>query len=224
MKEKIRSIFLSLGADICGFANIDRFSEAPAGFSPSDVYTECKSVIVIAKALPKGLSKVSPRIIYNQFNNVGLAEVDRISYLGASEIEREFGCTAVPVPSDGPYDYWDEEKLEGRGTISMKHAAMLAGLGTLGKSTMLINSKYGNMINIGVVLTDIDLESDPPAEEMCKKGCSLCINSCPVKALDGVTANQTLCRPHAYGTNARGFDVVNCNVCRVVCPRAYGKR
>ena len=29
MKEEIREIILSYGADLCGFANIDRFQDAP---------------------------------------------------------------------------------------------------------------------------------------------------------------------------------------------------
>ena len=28
----------------------------------------------------------------------------------------------------------------------------------------------------------------------------------------------------AYQNNTRGFDVVNCNKCRVVCPKAFGKK
>lgn len=223
MKEKIRGIFLSLGADLCGFANVDRFIDTPKGFRPTDVYADCKSVIVFGKALPKGIAKVNPRIIYQHFNSMGPAELDRIAYSAALEIEKLFNGFAVPIPADGPYDYWNEETLEGRGTISMKHAAVLAGLGTLGKNTLLINKQYGNMLSIGAVLTDLELESDILAEEMCIKECHLCLDSCPVKALDGRTANQALCRPHAYENNSRGFSVVNCNKCRIVCPRSFGK-
>lgn len=223
MKERIRKIFISLGADVCGFADIDRFEEAPKGFHPADIYSECKSVIVFAKALPKGITKVNPRIVYQHFNETGPVLVDRIAYLAALEIERRYDGCVVPIPADSPYEYWDEEKLEGRGIISLKHAAVLAGIGTLGKSTLLINSVYGNMLTIGAVLTNLDLPSDPYAEEMCIKDCRLCLDNCPVGALDGYTTNQRLCRTHAYETNARGFAVTNCNKCRVVCPRAFGK-
>ncbi len=224
VKERIKEIILNLGADICGIANIDRFAEAPKGFHPTDVYAGCKAVVVFAKALPKGISLVSPRIIYKHFNYLAPDILDRIAYDAALEIERESHGFAVPIPADGPYDYWDADKLEGRGTISMKHAAVLAGLGTLGKNTLLINSEYGNMLSIGAVLVDLDLESDPLAEELCIKECRLCLDSCAVKALDGHSANQALCRPHTYAENARGFEVVLCNQCRVVCPRRFGKK
>ena len=48
-------------------------------------------------------------------------------------MKRDFHGVAVPIPADGPVEYWDEEELEGRGILSMKHAAVNAGLGTLGK-------------------------------------------------------------------------------------------
>lgn len=224
MKERIRQIVLSLGADACGFANIESFSKAPSGFHPKDTFEGCRSVIVFIKALPKGLSKTSPRIVYQRYNSFTCDELDRISLQSSIEIEKSFGCLAVPVPSDGPYEYWDEQKKEGRGLLSMKHAAMLAGLGALGKNTLLVSLYYGNMVNIGALMTDLDLASDEPAAQMCKEGCSLCLDSCPSAALDGHSANQQRCRENAYETNARGFAVTNCNICRLVCPLAFGER
>jgi len=223
MKIEIKKIFMRLGCDICGVANVDRFDDAPKGFHPRDIYDECKSVIVFGKAIPIGITKVDPRIIYQHYNNIGPMILDRIAYEAALEIEKNYGC-AVPIPSDGPYEYWDEEKSEGRGLLSMKHAAVKAGIGTLGKNTMLLNSQFGSMLNIGAVLTNLDLPSDPLAEEVCIKNCRKCLDSCPAGALDGRHVNQSLCRRNTYGKNARGFDVVNCNQCRIVCPMAYGKK
>jgi epoxyqueuosine reductase QueG len=100
----------------------------------------------------------------------------------------------------------------------------MAGLGSLGKNTLLINRTYGNMLNLGAVLTDLALTSDPLSEELCLKDCRRCLDACPVHSLDGSTANQLLCRTNTYGENARGFGVVNCNRCRVVCPMALGAR
>ncbi len=223
MKEDIRKIFMKLGADVCGVANIDRFASAPEGFHPTDIFPDCRSVVVFGIAVPKGTTQVSPRTIYKQFSYITKIELDRIAYYGALEIERNFHGLAVPIPCDGPYEYWDAEKMEGRGQISMRHAAVAAGLGVLGKNTLLLNEKFGNTLNIGAVLTDTDLPSDEPAESICKDGCRLCLDSCPVGALNGHSANQKLCRMNTYQSNARGFEVINCNKCRAVCPMRYGK-
>lgn len=224
MKDKIKEIFINLGAEVCGVANIDLFTDVPKGFHPTDIYSDCKSVIVFAKKIPKGLTHVNPRIVYQNFNSISNVELDRIAYLASNEIEKLYNGIAVPIPSDGPYDYWNENNLEGRGIISMKHTAVLAGIGTLGKSTLLLNSEYGNMLNIGAVLTNLNLSSDAPAENICIKGCRLCIDNCPVSAISEHGVNQKLCRNCAYASNDRGFDVVNCNKCRTVCPVALGKK
>lgn len=224
MKNQIKEYILSLGADVCGVANIDRFVETPAGFHPTDILPDCKSVIAFGVALPKGLAQVEPRLIYAHFNYGTCPDVDRIAFKASKEIERLYGACAVPLPSDGPYEYWDADKLEGRGLISMKHAAVLAGLGALGKSTLLMNKKYGNLLTLGAILTNLDLESDPIAENICIESCLLCIQNCPSGALDGQRTNQSKCRPNTYGTNARGFEIVNCNKCRTVCPMRFGER
>ena len=107
-------------------------------------------------------------------------------------------------------------------SLSMRHAAVLAGLGSIGKNTLFINKHYGNFLTLGAILTNLDLKSDPLSEELCIENCRLCLDNCPVKALDGKKANQKLCRPHTYMANDRGITVTNCNTCRTICPRKFG--
>ena len=220
-EEQIKKIILNQGADLCGIANIDRFANAPVGFHPLDIYKECKSVIVLAKRLPKGLAYVNPRIIYKHANNLNKNAVDKIIYESSILIE-QLDCVAVPLPCDGPYEYWEKDNLLGKGLLSMPHSAVLAGLGSLGKNTLFINKLYGNFLTLGAILTNLDLKSDPLSEELCIENCRLCLDNCPVKALDGKTANQKLCRLNTNATNDRGFEVVNCNKCRTICPRKFG--
>ncbi len=222
MKEQLREAILNFGAETCGFAAIDRFAQAPKGFHPQDIFADCKTVIVIGVALPKGLLNVDSRIIYAHFNEITFPMVDKIAFQTAKYIENNFGEIAVPLPCDGPYEYWNNEKMEGRGLISMKHAAVQAGLGALGKNSLLLTKKYGSLLTIGAVLTDVALESDQLAESICIKACDLCIRNCPVQALDGIGANQKACRTNAYGKTERGFGTVDCNKCRTICPRRFG--
>ena len=223
MKESIRSLVLSLGADVCGFAAIDRFHGAPAGYAPTDLYPACRSAVVFGVALPAGLLSVDSRYLYGHYNDVCLEQVDRIAFSVAKALERMHGFAAVPVPCDTPYDTWDPEKLEGRGLMSMRHAAVAAGLGTLGKNTLLLNRRFGNRLTIGAVLTDAELASDTPAETLCQSACQRCLEACPAGALDGVRAEQARCRPNAYAKNARGFSIVTCNACRTACPMRAGR-
>jgi epoxyqueuosine reductase len=222
MKETIRKLFLNLGADVCGFASADCFADAPSGFGPCDIWSPCKTVIVFAVALPKGLLEVKPGLIYEHSCSVCCPAVDKIALFGARELEKRLGATCVPLPCDGPYDAWNAETLTGHGILSLKHAAVAAGLGTLGKNSLLLNRDFGNRLVPGAVLTDLAIPSDAPAEPLCIPDCRKCLDTCPVHALDGVSANQSLCRPHTYGTTPRGFDTVLCNECRAVCPMRNG--
>ena len=86
MKEQIRSFLLEAGADVCGFGNVERFLEAPEGFTPTDLWRECKSVISIGVALPKGLSDVPSRLIYAHYNENTCRMVDDLAFYGAKEI------------------------------------------------------------------------------------------------------------------------------------------
>jgi len=57
----------------------------------------------------------------------------------AKELEEKYNCLAVPVPCNSPSEYWDAENMTAKGLISMKHTAYLCGLGSIGKSSLLIN-------------------------------------------------------------------------------------
>ena len=124
-KEAIRERILELGADVCGFGGMERFTQAPEGFAPTDLYADCKSVISIGIALPKGLLCVDSRLIYGHFNADVVHKVDEVVFASARFIEKECGGICVPIPSDGPYEYWEAESLTGKGLLSMKHAFTL---------------------------------------------------------------------------------------------------
>ncbi|MGN0658156.1 MAG: 5-formyltetrahydrofolate cyclo-ligase [Emergencia sp.] len=222
LKEKIRKIILDAGADVCGFAGIDRFAEAEAGFGPADIWPGCRSVICLGVSLPKGLSYVSSRLIYARYNGLALQMADAAALRGAKKIEM-LGGTAVPLPGDGPYEHWDAENAAGKGLISVKEAAVKCGLGQLGKNTMLLSPQAGSMLNLSVILTDLELESDPYAENICIPGCRRCLDSCPGHAIsEEGHVDQKICRETCYHKTAKGFSTVDCNLCRTVCPVRFG--
>jgi len=224
MKETVREILLSLGADVCGFASNHRFQDAPAGFAPTDVWPACKTVIAFGIALPKGLLEAPGNLIYGYFNNQTTGMVDRIGLEAARRIEARYPAKVMPIPCDAPYDAWNAETMTGKGILSMRHAAVACGLGHLGKSALLLNPAFGNRLTLGLLLTDMDLPSDEPCETICIPGCTRCIDACPAHAIqpDG-TVSQWNCRPNTFGQNARGFATVNCNACRTACPMRFGK-
>lgn len=217
IKEKAAA----LGANLCGIASIDRFENAPLGFNPKDVFKQTKSVISIACRVPDGPVDANNLIPYFVNEDVAAAKLKRIAFELSLFIE-DFGHKAVVVPSY-PYDYWDDENTEGKGIVSLKLIAQLAGLGYLGRNSLLCNPKYGNIIKLGAVLTDAELEQDNILEgDMCGNNCNLCELACPVSAIKDNYVSQKKCRPNSEVLNKRGAEVYTCNICRSVCPNRKG--
>ncbi|MEW6555360.1 MAG: epoxyqueuosine reductase [Actinomycetota bacterium] len=220
--EAAKGVLLGLGADLCGIAPAERFADAPAGFHPRDIFRDCSSVVVFARRLPAGVLDADSCVPYTRANEQAVSEVDSITFNAALKLE-DLGARCVVVPSDDPYEHWEPERMHGRGILSMRHAGMLAGLGVLGRNTLLINESYGNMVQIGALLVDLELEGDPIAGyEGCRPDCDLCIYACPAGALDGETADQAKCRPASMVVSARGFLLKKCYACRAACPHALG--
>jgi epoxyqueuosine reductase len=219
----IKEIARTLGADACGIANIERFSNAPKGFNPVDVYDKCKSVIVFLKQMPSEAIMANNPVPYTHAAYQLYSELDRIGINLCRKLEG-IGIPAVPVPTDTPYLFWDAKRMHGMGIISLRHAGSLAGLGFLGRNTLLINKEFGNMVYIGAVLASVNLDPSPLVDDFsCPPNCQICLDSCPVKALNGNTVDQSLCRKTSFYKNERGFDIYACNKCRRSCPLRLGK-
>jgi epoxyqueuosine reductase len=224
-KSNVKQLATDLGADLCGIAPADRFDRAPRGFHPKDLFPEVKSVVVIAKRMPEGVFRCeSSRVPYTVAMQMILMDVTRLSWQLSDRLERLYGAVAMPVPAE-PYDFWDEERREGRALLSFRHAGWLAGLGVLGKNNLLVNSQYGNRLGLGVVLLDTPVESDPVvASSFCPPDCRLCLDTCPVGALNGAGVDQKLCRSRSHGKTRKDEPLYTCNACRRVCPNGTGVR
>lgn len=220
--EGIKNQARILGAELCGIAPVDRFTDAPRGFHPTDVIAACKSVIVLAVQFPSSTLTCSSQAAYTFVRNRLAEKMDSITFAISSELEK-LGSCAVPIPSSDPYDYWDESRRHGQGIISLKHAAVRAGLGRMGKNTLLINAEYGNMLWLGAILVDKELDADPAtSEQACIPVCRICLDACPVAALNGTTIDQSKCRSFSAKCTPGGGGVYACNRCRKVCPHCTG--
>ena len=219
----VKPITAELGADLCGIAPIDRFSDAPRGFHPHDVLPECQSVIVFARRFLTSSLKAKSTVPYTTVRNELSAHMNWMGVRMAQMLE-DGGMTAVPANTTGPDEY-DQETGRYRGIISLKHAAMNAGLGKIGKNTLLVNNRFGNMIWLDAVLVSEPLAPDPLADyEVCNPKCRLCIESCPVGALGGELMNQKACKHFAFGELNGGEWRIKCFECRKVCPNSTGLR
>jgi len=68
------------------------------------------------------------------------------------------------------------------GPVLEREWAWIGGLGWFGKNTMLLRRDWGSWFFLGVLLTDLELEPDPPVPAHCGR-CVRCLANCPTRAL-----------------------------------------
>ncbi len=110
-----------------------------------------------------------------------------------------------------------------------REMAARAGVGWIGKNTMVINPKKGSWFVLGELLTNINLPSDRPMADHCGS-CRRCIDACPTDALEPYQMNASRCISYQLIENRGDIDpayqqpirdagyIVGCDICQRVCP------
>jgi len=114
------------------------------------------------------------------------------------------------------------------GPVLERAYAARAGLGWIGKNTMLINRQHGSWYFLGVLLTPIALAPTEPERDRCG-GCTRCIDICPTGAItEPYVVDPRRCiatwtieadDPAALIVPEQlGQHVFGCDLCQEVCP------
>lgn len=151
--------------------------------------------------------------------------LDRIALQVSAALEKQEYRT-LPVPTS--------QRVDGENLLGLfphKLAAGLAGLGWIGKSSLLITPQMGPRVRLTTVLTDAPLIAREPLPDQCGD-CRLCIETCPVQALTGRAFDPgeprenciDVHRYDAYRLHLKDHvtGVRTCGMCIYVCP--YGKK
>ncbi|WP_218082411.1 tRNA epoxyqueuosine(34) reductase QueG [Anthocerotibacter panamensis] len=113
------------------------------------------------------------------------------------------------------------------GPVSEKVWAAQAGLGWIGKNSLLLTREYGSWVFLGVLLTTLELPPDRSATAHCGT-CQRCLVACPTGAIlpnavvdsNRCIAYHTLENPDPElpaGLDLAGW-VVGCDLCQTCCP------
>jgi epoxyqueuosine reductase len=248
IEDDIKKITKEYGFQLFGVADISalekiefpdgRGLEKPSDFMKRAKIEDAKSIIVLGMVIWDEGMNTSINAYGGDFSGGG-AEYYNLYYETletrgwriSERVTREKGFRTIPAP-----------------TVHLKLAASLAGLGFIGHNTQVITPEYGPRVRWIALFTTADLKKGKPfdrdlcAEQpLCKKE-SLCVKSCPYRALipgpsQGVELGKKLDYDGCVVTHVfdpvpeknwekyirrittRGF--MECTICNCICP--YGK-
>jgi epoxyqueuosine reductase len=140
---------------------------------------------------------------------------DKLNTLAAWLESQVPGCVAHGVTDTAP--------------LLERDFARRAGLGWVGKNTMLINPRRGSFFFLGAFLTDLELAADPPFAGSHCGTCTACLDACPTDAfpqphvLDATKCISYLTielkSPMPLELREKVGDwLFGCDVCQDVCP------
>lgn len=181
----------SLGADLVGVGNIERWENAPLLMSPAGIMPSARSVVVCAIHHTDAMIEIggegSPHdygsYFYQYYMN---KQLDVISYRLACFFE-DRGYRAVPIVSSNIWRYRNYKDLEATFAPDMSHiyASVCAGLTEMGYSGLAMSPEYGPRNRFVSIITDAPLVADPllAGETLCDH-CGQCIEHCYAEALN----------------------------------------
>ena len=113
-----------------------------------------------------------------------------------------------------------------------RELAAAAGIGWIGKNTMVLHQTLGSYFFLGVVVTTLDLTPDEPLPDRCGI-CTACLEACPTRAfpapyqMDAAGCISYLTIEHRGEIPAdleplMGGWLFGCDICQEVCP--YNRR
>jgi epoxyqueuosine reductase QueG len=187
--DDIKAKAKSFGADIAGIADgkvMDEFPPDPDNpRRPSDVTDyDAGHAIVLGKRLLSGPTRLPRWDERHKYYNdeLTLTMLEEAALELALWLESQgYPALIIPPTHVDPWLYFGKPAQHLSPLLSASHAAVEAGLGTLGLNGQLLTPEFGPRLMVTIVLCSLDVEPDVPMTETLCKGptCGRCLSACP---------------------------------------------
>ncbi len=223
----IKRLAKELGATTCGIGDISHFVGDDPQHNPLSILPNAKCIIGCGIKVPMGLlHTMDIKSQYYGYVNLGVKYIDEsfaeifLLKLGAvienegydaclqryipgfkvkgdhttnPEVAKVFSLDlAVPV---------EDGKPAPDVIIDYNKAAVVCGLGGMGRHGKIIAPKYGTFMRYVFIVTDMPLETDKPYEGSLCDDCGLCVSACPGGAVGDSGTDSWQCSVYYRGAH-----------------------
>ncbi|MFH1855773.1 MAG: hypothetical protein ABH836_00910 [Candidatus Omnitrophota bacterium] len=219
MRDKIQKFLIDEGACFVGVADISGLKK--------DFFIEEKVLNKLSRAVCYGvqlsravideIENFPTQVYYHHYRRVNIL-LDNIC-IKLTNYMQENGFYAYPVPASLIAD-WKKQTA----AVSLKHLAVAAGIGWIGRNNLLVTEKFGSAVRFGAVLTDMPLTCAQPLKRDCGQ-CVACIKSCPCGAIkmEKEKFDHTACFEKLKEFTNKGYTrQYICGICIKACLGAKG--
>ncbi len=247
--KALKELAYSSGFDLCGIARAEPIKKVKEHFEkwiadnyhgemswlskdpnrrsdPSRLLENAQSVIMLginyyhnnSKIVPKNSGRVARYARGKDYHKVTENQIRNLIV----EIEKHF----KEADNQPLFKWWVDY-----GPFLERAYGAKAGLGFIGKNSMLINKKFGSWFLLSEIVTTLKLEPDDykmTSKDQCGE-CRLCVEACPTGAIiSSRRINSKKCisyltieRPthiHKKLQMQFGENIFGCDICQQVCP------
>jgi epoxyqueuosine reductase QueG len=210
--QTIKAKALELGADLVGIADGQVMDENPP--DPRDPRRPCDiteldggRVIVLAKRYTSGTTRIARWDERHKYYNdeITLTMLEEASLELVFWLENNgYPAIIIPPTHTDPWRYMNDPGQHMTTLLSLNHAAVEAGLGTLGLNLQLLTPEYGPRVMLTAVLCSVDCETDERMVDALCRGpqCGRCLSTCPGDVVGHWTRDWPGCdryrSPHGF--------------------------
>lgn len=203
--------------DIVGIIKTQKYIEAAQVNNIDVPNIEYPTIVVLGLAYPKHILNHKKTHLVSSFYTFGM-DYHKVIQSRINEVMKNLPYNYLSRVDNHPYN----ERL----------AATLAGIGYFGKNQLLINSKFGSYIFLGLVFIDVKIDEEYTLKITDDCGsCRKCIEACPTNALTDNGYNINKCISYYNQTKKvltdneidKNYLLFGCDICQLVCPKNIDK-